>query len=150
MEALISGPSLVLGEVAGSVSLSRTRHNQLVFVCAASGFAQALAMLSSAIHAGHTGKLSLVWCADSPAGFYARDRLANFGQHVAVHLFVDARRSQANLGLRWLHDHAADFITADLFLCGSPAFVYSVTDELIAAGIRQDQLHSDVYDYAPR
>lgn len=39
---------------------------------------------------------------------------------------------------------------AEIILCGSPGMAYAVFDDLLAAGIKEQQVQSDVFDYAPR
>lgn len=39
---------------------------------------------------------------------------------------------------------------AQLFACGSPNMVYQVLDELAGLGVSQENMHSDVFAYAPR
>ena len=38
----------------------------------------------------------------------------------------------------------------DIYLCGSPPMVYATLDALLAAGAVREQIHSDVFSYAPR
>ncbi|OUR98052.1 hypothetical protein A9Q81_12395 [Gammaproteobacteria bacterium 42_54_T18] len=39
---------------------------------------------------------------------------------------------------------------AEIILCGSPGMAYAVLDDLLATGIKEQQVQSDVFDYAPR
>jgi len=39
---------------------------------------------------------------------------------------------------------------AEIILCGSPGMAYAVLDDLLATGIKEHQVQSDVFDYAPR
>lgn len=148
-DAIASG-EIEFEDVQGSVTLASMTQPHLLFVCAGSGFAQAHSMLSSAMHQNHPAKRTLMWAVDSPGDFYARDLLANIGPSASVHLFADRRRDRSNSGMRWLRNEAPRITSNDVVLCGSPNFVYAVTDLLTAAGVSGHYLHSDVYAYAPR
>ena len=150
MQYVIASGEMELEDTQGSVTLAPLTQPHLLFVCAGSGFAQAHSILSSAIHLNHPATRTLVWTVDSPAGFYASDLLATIGPWVSVHLFADPRRDPNNAGMRWLRDRASRISACDIVLCGSPSFVYAVTDLLMAAGVTGQYLHSDVYAYAPR
>ena len=39
---------------------------------------------------------------------------------------------------------------AEIILCGSPGMAYAVLDDFLATGIKEQQVQSDVFDYAPR
>ena len=91
-----------------------------------------------------------MWAVDSPTDFYARDLLGAIGPSASIHLFADRRRDPSNSGLRWLRNQASRIASNDVVLCGSPSFVYAVTDLLTAAEVSNQCLHSDVYAYAPR
>lgn len=47
-------------------------------------------------------------------------------------------------------DDANDLTEAEIILCGSPGMVYAVFDDFLAQGIQEEQVQSDVFDYAPR
>jgi CDP-4-dehydro-6-deoxyglucose reductase, E3 len=150
MREVIASGEIEFEDIQGSVTLASLTQPHLLFVCAGSGFAQAHAMLLSAIHLNHPAKLTLMWAVDSPADFYARDLLETIGPSVSIHLFADRRRDPSNSGMRWLRDQASRITSNDVVLCGSPSFVYAVTDLLTAAGVSEQRLQSDVYAYAPR
>jgi len=148
-DAIASG-EIEIEDVQGSVTLESMTQPHLLFVCAGSGFAQAHSMLSSAIHQNHPAKRTLMWAVDSPTDFYARDLLRTIGHSASIHLFADRRRDPSNSGMLWLRNQAPRITSDNVVLCGSPNFVYAVTDLLITAGVPSQCLHSDVYAYAPR
>jgi len=47
-------------------------------------------------------------------------------------------------------DDANDLSAAEIILCGSPGMVYAVFDDFLAQGIMEEQVQSDVFEYAPR
>ena len=91
----------------------------------------------------------MLWCADQAQDFYALDTL-NGLVNTLVHTVVDNRRTPENEGLVWLTQHADEYRHAQVLICGSPGFVYAVTDVLVGAGLQQHQLRADAYAYAPR
>lgn len=48
-----------------------------------------------------------------------------------------------------LNDHSISD-DAEIVLCGSPGMAYAVLDDFLATGIKEHQVQSDVFDYAPR
>ena len=90
-------------------------------------------------------------CADTEADLYFSDLLP-VTPNFQAELIADSNRDSSNRGLKWLADHGALFAADQVrvVISGSPAFVYAVTDTLIAAGIKDTQLEADVYAWAPR
>lgn len=150
MQEVIASGEVELEDTQGSVTLLAAQQPQLLFICAGSGFAQANSLISAAIHLNHPAKRTLLWFADSPVGFYAHDLLEMIRPSTATHLVVDSRRDQSNAGMRWLRGQASGLASSGIILCGSPTFVYAATDVLKEAGVSGNQMHSDVYAYAPR
>jgi len=150
MQEIIASGAIELEDTQGSVTLASVTQPHVLFVCAGSGFAQANSILSSAIYLAHPARRALLWCADSPNGFYARELLGTLRPSMATHLVADPRRDPSNAAMRWLRHQASRTSSSDVILCGGPAFVYAVTDLLKAAGLADRQMHSDVYAYAPR
>lgn len=150
MQDVITSGEIELEDTQGSITLSTLTQPNLLFVCAGSGFAQAHSMLSSAIHLKHPATRTLLWTVDSPGGFYARNLLEAIGPWASIHLVADPRRDPNNAGMRWLQKQAPQMASSDVVLCGSPSFVYAVSDLFTAAGVPAHCLHSDVYAYAPR
>ena len=92
---------------------------------------------------------TILWCADQPADIYQTELLQSY-EPIDLHVITDDRRTADNEGLMWLAQHCPNYSQAYVVLAGGPGFVYTATDILLAAGFRADQLHADVYTYAPR
>lgn len=151
MQELLAGGTLCLDGVAGGTVINKATQTDVLFICAGSGFAQAAAMIDQALLDQSPCSISVLWCCDSREGFYAPERWYGSGRTVNKHLYIDPRRDSQNAASRWISKQAAKLaLASDMFLCGSPAFVYAMTDLLIAGGVSANRMHSDVYDYAPR
>lgn len=147
MDALLSGSQLQLSAAQGQVNCAPP-DQPLLLIAGGSGAAQAF---SCAEHrAQHPDSdTTVLWCADHVDDLYETERLAGYvnGQ---LQVCIDDRRTEANEGLSWLGEHSAAFHQHNVIICGSPGFVYAVTDLLAAQGISGAALQSDVYAYAPR
>jgi CDP-4-dehydro-6-deoxyglucose reductase len=145
MDELLTGQSLDVSDAAGMITCPSATTPLLVV---AGGSGAALAFCLAAYRSEQMSQAQVVWYADRDDDIYDLERLRSSTHTLEV--FIDARRTSENTGLMWLDERAADFIEAAIIITGSPPFVYAVTDTLLAQGIAQTQLQSDVYQYAPR
>lgn len=141
--------SLSITPAKGDVGCGKP-DQPLLIVAGGSGAAQAFSCTEERQKLFERGitvsPTTIVWCADKDSDIYAADELSRF-EHVTLHTHIDDRRTPENEGLTWLSQHASDYIDAYVVICGSPGFVSSVTDLLIAKGITRSQLHSDMYAF---
>ena len=147
MDHLLEGAHLELSAAAGSVRCAAT-DKPLLLIAGGSGAAQAFscAEYRATLPAAET---FVLWCADQAEDLYDTERLAALVDgHLQI--CIDDRRTPQNEGLVWLLEHAGEHQASNVILCGSPGFVYTVTDLLLAQGFARASLQSDVYDYAPR
>ena len=129
-------------------------HDPLVFIVAGTGFAQAKAMIEEQFKHQHSA-LSLYWV-----------------NREAHSLYSDLPKEWAEKGLISYHPMTSDCVDCEFFskqtvqdkitnelndissiqvvACGGPKFVYSVLDGLEEKGLKQSQMQSDVFAYAPR
>lgn len=147
MDTLLSGRQLQLSAAQGTVSCGAA-NRPLLLIAGGSGAAQAFSCAESRSHQTEADT-TVLWCADHADDLYDTERLAGYvnGQ---LHVCIDDRRTEENEGLSWLRKHGAEFRQHNVVLCGSPGFVYAVTDLLMARGFDNEALQSDVYAYAPR
>jgi len=147
MDALLAGSQLQVSAAEGAVSCP-TASQPLLLIAGGSGAAQAF---SCAEHRSHqsSADTTVLWCADHADDLYDTDRLAGYvnGQ---LQICIDDRRTEDNEGLTWLREHGEQFRGYAVIICGSPGFVYAVTDLLVAQGMDSGALQADVYAYAPR
>ena len=129
-------------------------HDPLVFVVAGTGFAQAKAMIEEQLKHQHPA-LFLYWINKDCDGFYSdlpeqwvKQGLIKYrgmctdnescGQH-------DARPVE-----ECMLEDLSDLSRLRVIACGGPGFVYSVLDGLESKGLKESQMSSDVFAYAPR
>ena len=150
-ELLITGNRLSIRGPCGDVSVTTDNISNLLLVCGGTGAAQALAIINDHHFCRSAGQVTLLAFGESEASFYYRDELDALNAPWLDAIYVaDPTRSQENSGMRWLMDHAVDFHDQRVLICGAPAFVYAAVDSLVAGGMSEEQLESDVFAYAPR
>ncbi|MBM4202739.1 MAG: hypothetical protein FJ194_01120 [Gammaproteobacteria bacterium] len=151
MEDALKGDSLRIEGPFGGTVLDKAKHTSLLFVCAGSGVAQALSMIESVPDESNRNfEIKVLWCCENVSATYVLKRFQALGAEVSKNLCVDPVRNSGSAGFRQLRHLVVSTSPFDAFLCGSPGFVWAVTDVLIGLGCSASNLHSDVYDYAPR
>lgn len=147
MDALLRGSCLNVSAAQGDVRC-RSAKEPLLLIAGGSGAAQAF---SCAAHRAwqNAEQTAVLWCADHNDDVYETQRLSDYvkGQ---LQICVDSQRTKQNAGMVWLREHCHQYRGHNVILCGSPAFVYAVTDLLCDRGFAFQSLQSDVYAYAPR
>lgn len=166
-ELLDGGNTLEIRGPAGDVRLPVPLPAPALIVAGGTGIAQAMSFLDAFGTGGPGAPVTLLWCADRPDDFYLQDDLrALEAPWLDYVLIADARRSALNRGIAWLRRHGGRFTNgppasraasraaspsvSPIVLCGGPGFVHAAADALTAAGVRPDQMQSDVFSYAPR
>jgi len=151
MEDALKQECLQLEGPFGGTVLGKATHNSLLFICAGSGVAQALSMIESVSDKTNRDlEITVLWCCESLSAVYVPERFQALGAHVAKNLCVDPVRNSGSAGFRRLRQLLTSTDDFDAFLCGSPGFVWAASDVLTGLGCKASNLHSDVYDYAPR
>lgn len=133
----------------GDVWLDKSPAVPLIFVVAGTGFAQAKAMIEALPDAD----IRLYWINRSMEGFYSdlpnawaktgRIRYRGIVSH-------EDKPAEAELVEDLIAADVADLSQMLVIGCGGPGFVYSVYDGLLAKGMPQGLMRSDVFAYAPR
>ena len=126
------------------------------FICGSTGFAPARAMIEQLAMLGFDLPVRLFRGGRQPADIYppqwqgpGPDQLADFEE---VHAINEGGSAADFPGM--VHEAALARLTDPalplIHVGGSPAMAWAVFDALVAAGVPADQIHSDVFDYAPR
>lgn len=126
------------------------------FICGSTGFAPVKAMVEHLRDHGFDRDIRLFWGARTSEDLYLSDlpeqwsaEMPNF--HWQPVLSEETRTGFAT-GL--VHEIAIDAISNPreplFYVGGSPPMAWAVFDALIEAGVPEKDIHSDVYDYAPR
>ncbi|MEY8203965.1 MAG: 2Fe-2S iron-sulfur cluster-binding protein [Bermanella sp.] len=129
-------------------------HDPLIFIVAGTGFAQAKAMIEEQLKHQHSA-LSLYWVNREAHGFYselpqqwAQQGLINF--HPMTSDKPDCEYFSRHTVEERIAKDISDISQIQVVACGGPGFVYSVLDGLEGKGLKQSQMQSDVFAYAPR
>ena len=129
----------------------------LVFVAAGTGFAQMKSMVEHCLNQNHTAGIHLYWGARTPDGFYLPYLPVQWSDK-GVHYHPVVSDAVADDDWCGRHGLLYDAILADkeqllngnIYLSGSPQMVYATIDVIENAGFKRKNMHSDVFDYAPR
>ena len=130
----------------------------MLFVAGGTGFAPVKALIEHFIQLGTLRPMALYWGARAPEELYLRalpERWA--ATHAALHfdgVISDAERIGTS-GLRGgfvpeavLEDHA-DLSAFDVYMSGPPALIDAGRRGFVDAGLPEDHLYYDLFDYAP-
>ena len=155
---LNSGQPLMVRLPMGSCHLAERPDAPLLFIASSTGFSQMKGMIEHALESRHPHNMHLYWGARRPEGLYLPELPAGWSQQglLTYHPVV----SEADVSDDWAGRAGLlyEAILADehnrtdthVFLSGSPLMVYSTIDALVAAGFKSENMHSDVFSYAPR
>ena len=129
----------------------------LLLIAAGTGFAQMKSMVEICFAKQHEHDIHLYWGARTPTDFYLPHLPVQWS---AKGLHYHPVVSDADSDGDWCGRHGllyeailADreqLMNASVYLSGSPQMVYATVDAMIEAGFPSGNLHSDVFDYAPR
>ena len=141
----------------GHCHLGGIPDKPMTFVAAGTGFAQMKSMVEHCQNISHTHSLNLYWGARSPSDFYLPSLPV---QWAAKGLKYHPVASEATEQDEWNGRHGLLFeaLTADkeqligseIYISGSPTMVYATVDALLEHGFDERNIHSDVFEYAPR
>ncbi len=139
----------------GDCCLPRVPERPLVMIAAGTGLAQMQSMAQFCLHQGFSLPLHLYWGVRHPDDFYRAPHWQQWQQEPQVYLHQvvsDTPEWEGRQGM--LCEAVCEDLTSladyEIYLCGSPPMVYATLDALLAAGAVQEQVHSDVFAYAPR
>lgn len=126
------------------------------FICGSTGFAPVKAMLEH-LHANQFSRpVHLYWGARTRADLYLLDTAQQLATEMPNLRFVATLSDEKaeNFFTGMVHEAAiADLsepTAPEFHIGGSVPMAWAVFDALVAAGVPADNIHSDVFDYAPR
>lgn len=140
----------------GDTHLAELPGGPLVLVAGGTGMAQMQSLIEHcrASHAPHP--LTLYWSVTSPEEFYELPLWTQWQALPWLTLVPMVRESTEGWNGRSGSVHSAicadftDLSAVHVYASGSPTLVYSILDALVAAGLPAQQMHADVFSYAPR
>lgn len=156
MHILRTEPTVRVRLPGGSRYLDKLPDRPVWFICGSTGFAPVKAMIEFLRNEGFSKPVHLYWGARTRSDLYleqtARDLAAEMPNLKLVLALSDESHTGYSNGL--VHEAAlADHPETEkpaIYVGGSPPMAWAVFDALVAAGVPARDIHSDVYDYAPR
>ncbi|MCH2558840.1 MAG: 2Fe-2S iron-sulfur cluster-binding protein [Alcanivorax sp.] len=136
--------------------IDRAPERPLWFICGSTGFAPVKAMIERLIQLDYPLPVRLFWGARTERDLYLPDLPARWGEQLrdfhAVTALSDISKPGHARGL--VHEAALEALAEPreplFYLGGSPAMAWAVFDALVEEGVPAENIHSDVFDYAPR
>ncbi len=130
---------------------------ELLFIAAATGFGQMKSMIEHALDEGLKNPIHLYWGVREQEQFYLRCLADTWArEHPQVHFVPVVSDQPEGWQGRTGFVHEAvmeDFDSLEnvrAYVCGSPQMVYAVEDAFLEHGLKEGQIFSDVFSYAPR
>ena len=137
--------------------LNEWGNQPLVFVAAGSGFSQIKALIESALAQDPKREIHLYWSNRHIQGFYLGDlpqqwseQYSNFVYHPVIEQEAANWHGRAGWLYEVVHEDFERLDQVQMFACGSPNMVYGTLDQLAGLGLTEHNMHSDVFQYAPR
>lgn len=128
----------------------------LLFVAGGTGFAPIKALIEHFLHLGTRRPMALFWGARRPEELYLRELPQRWERDVPGFRFVPVVSDpQFAAGLRSglvheaVHELQSDLSNVDLYMSGPPAMIDAGRRAFVAAGLPEERLYYDSFDYAP-
>ena len=130
----------------------------MLFVAGGTGFAPVKALVEHFLHLGTRRPIALYWGARAPEELYLRalpEQWAATAPNVRFTAAISDRERIGDSGLRAglvheavLEDHR-DLAPYDVYMSGPPALIDAGRRSFVDAGLAEDHLYYDSFDYAP-
>lgn len=140
--------------------ISGTPSEPIIFLAGSTGFSPVKAMLEACFNANNSAPLYLYWGGRQAKDFYLHDLALRWAEQYPNFTYVPVVSEPENSpewqGRTGFVHHAvlADFNntldTAFVIGGGSPGMVWAAHDDFIKAGMKPENMISDVFAYAPR
>jgi CDP-4-dehydro-6-deoxyglucose reductase len=142
----------------GNCYLKNTESTAPLFLVAGStGISQIKSIAEQCVSAQNHRQIFIYWGTRTAGELFLNDFFLNMAkEHNNIHYTPVVSEPDATWKDRtgfvhkaMLDDHNISN-DAEIILCGSPGMAYAVLDDLLATDIKEHQVQSDVFDYAPR
>jgi len=127
----------------------------MIFVAGGTGFAPIKALIEHFLHLGTRRTMHLYWGARTPHDLYLRDLAQQWSASGALDFAPVISDAEAGIGERIglvheavLEDHA-DLSEFDIYMSGPPALIDAGRRSFVQAGLPEERLYYDSFDYAP-
>jgi len=129
----------------------------MLFVAGGTGFAPVKALIEHFLHLGTLRPMTLYWGARAPQELYLRDLPQRWAASSALHFVAvisdNERIGDSGLRAGFVHeavleDHP-DLSGFDVYMSGPPVLIDAGRRSFADAGLPEDRLYYDSFDYAP-
>ena len=155
-DTLAPGMTLQLEGPLGTFVPREDSERPLLFVAGGTGFAPVKALIEHFLHLGTRRPIALYWGARSIEELYLRALPAQWAARHPGLRFVPVLSAAADThGLRDGLVHEAvladlhELAGMDVYMAGPPALIEAARRAFIAAGLPEEQLYYDSFEYAP-
>jgi CDP-4-dehydro-6-deoxyglucose reductase len=127
----------------------------MLFVAGGTGFAPIKALIEHFLHLGTRRTMTLYWGARAPRELYLRALPEQWAAHGALRFVPAISDPQRADGMRTGFVHEAvlednfDLAGADVYMSGPPALIDAGRRSFVQAGLPEERLYYDSFDYAP-
>jgi CDP-4-dehydro-6-deoxyglucose reductase, E3 len=127
----------------------------LLFVAGGTGFAPIKALLEHFSMRNPAREAHLYWGARVAADFYLPEHIAQFKSALSQLRYTPVLSEQASFDTRYgtLHDAVLEDYPSlgnfDVYMSGPPAMISACRTAFLAAGLPEDRLYYDSFDFAP-
>jgi len=155
-DALGPGALLRVEGPLGTFVPREDSERPMLLMAGGTGFAPIKALIEHFLHLGTRRPMTLYWGAREPADLYLRGLPERWARDVPTFRFVPVVSDEAEAGaLRaglvhevLLEDHA-DLSGFDVYMSGPPSMIDAGRRAFVQAGLPEDRLYYDSFDYAP-
>jgi len=153
--ALEAGAVLRVEGPLGTFVPREDSEQPILFVAGGTGFAPIKAMIEHFLQLGTRREMTLYWGARTPQDLYLRalpERWAASGNLRFVPVISEAAAGagmRAGLVHEAVLEDCADLSGVDVYMSGPPALIDAGRRSFVQAGLRDDRLYYDSFDYAP-
>jgi CDP-4-dehydro-6-deoxyglucose reductase len=127
----------------------------IIFVAGGTGFAPIKALIEHFLQLGTRRAMTFYWGARTPQDLYLRDLPERWGAAHALRFVPVMSDPECASELRTGLVHEAvledepDLVTFDVYMSGPPALIDAGRRSFVQAGLPEDRLYYDSFDYAP-
>ena len=141
----------------GECFLNELPDQPILLVCAGTGFSQIKCIAEAILAERPQHEVHLYWSNRTLNEFYLYDLPKqwandnpNFSFHPILEAGIDSWKGRAGWIYEVIHEDFNDLRQVQMYACGSPNMIHGTLDQLEKLGLSEDNMHSDVFSYAPR
>jgi CDP-4-dehydro-6-deoxyglucose reductase len=153
--ALQVGATLRVEGPLGTFVPREDSERPMIFVAGGTGFAPIKALVEHFLHLGTRRAMHLYWGARTPQDLYLRSLPERWAAGGALRFLPVISDSESGHGERigFVHEavleDSADLSGFDVYMSGPPALIDAGRRSFVQAGLPEDRLYYDSFDYAP-